>query len=212
MGWYYNPPQPTQLAPHVVQASTGQPPPIKAMAATAAAILSLWPASYDHSAYAQDFRAKQTAPLTLVYGSQPPVTSVAAFYAQRAQWADPTWTAQQGAPDATVVPRVDSPPPRTGSPGLIRDPARPLYGLTWQYGTQNATGDFSGWTTPPVVPPPPPVGVTTPATVASWTNPTWSAQDLGGPVVQPSTGDEPPGVTSSAADLAAFGYYDGWPS
>ena len=212
MGIYYNPPQPAQLAPHVVQASTGQNPPIKALAATVTAILTLWPVGYDHSAYAQNCRPKQTAPLTLVYGARPPVTSPASFYAQRAQWSDATWSSPQRPPEAAITPRVDNPPLQSAAPVFIKDPARPIYGLTWQYGTQNAKGDFSGWSAPPSAQAPPIIGAGASNALASWANPSWPAQDLGGPVIQPHSGDEPPGVSSSVTDLSAFGYYDGWPS
>lgn len=252
MGIYYNPPQPAQLASHLVQASSGQNPPIKALAATAAAILTLWPVGYDHSAYAQNYRPKQTAPLTLVYGAQPPVTSLASFYArrsqwtdatwvqppstpntaplslaygqappvtstaalyaQRAQWSDATWPSPQSPPEAAIAPRIDNPPLRADSPVFIKDPARPIYGVAWQYGTQNAKSDFSGWSAPPPAQPPPIIGAGAPDALSSWTNPTWSSQDLNGPVVQSYAGDEPPGISSSCSDLAAFGYFDGWPA
>ena len=101
MGIYYHAPQPTQAAARGPIGAQGDQPPRSSIVRMQVAVGS-WPRGYEPAQYRSNFSRVSIAPLTLVYGDQPPRRSERrpdyAWYTPNARVQMPVWSTVWDAP------------------------------------------------------------------------------------------------------------------
>lgn len=120
-----------------------------------------------------------------------------------------SWGAQSAPPIAAAI-SPDNPPFRQRVPVSVRDPARPIYGVEWQYGFVERSGGAVGPAVAHEIDRPPPIGPRlSQAAVSRWEPQSWGVQ-RSSLIVQPGiTTSIPPGVMEPP-DPAAWGLWAPW--
>ena len=133
--------RPPIAAPIFVPSTVNNPPPRNTAALTE--VLRQWIVTWDAQ------YPPKIAPLTLVYGDQPPPFSLAKIYNLRQQWPELDWPAQSESPNASWNIRRDNPPPRNtyGLNEILRQ-----WVVTWD---AQARAPTAAWNVPRVDNPPP---------------------------------------------------------
>ncbi|HLA60919.1 MAG TPA: hypothetical protein VK626_01615 [Nitrospiraceae bacterium] len=110
MGYYYNPPPPTQAVVHTPIPAQGDPPPRRTWVSLYQ-VRATWP---EPTWPAQSEPDSASFNVALVV--QPPFNALASFYAQRNAWSEPTWSAQYAPRVAPLTLVYGDQPPRLNPP------------------------------------------------------------------------------------------------
>jgi hypothetical protein len=209
MAFFYPPTPPSQGSasyappiPHEPQPSTGDQPPLRQVQATLAmvAVLAAWPTSLEPRLQAPNNQQNKIAPLTLVYGQQPPPRQT--YRLATTNWAPDTWPAQKPPINAAVI------PPPTGASTFLPAVRLPGSLLSAWYDAIDIEV-VTTWTIAPDNPDQPPVvGPTTPTEIAiqrAWTQ-DWPAQHAPTLIATFRTGDLPPPVRQSLVGSWPLGW------
>jgi hypothetical protein len=172
MGLYFNPPQVVQAAVHAPIAAQGQqPPPFRPIAALMVATSLAWTTPPPVPVQGP----RNLAPLTLIYGQQPPRITTTPSAAIRSIWdAQPNWNAQRAQPVAALASLIYGQQPPPSSAARFYAIALGAPPVIW--GSQSES-ENAGWNqTPIAVAQPAPNAALAAAIVAAWNVPGWQAQ------------------------------------